>query len=140
MSRQTPIENRSILSKMAWRMSARVLLSCAAVITITVADAQGVDRSGEQVVAAACGTCHATGANGAPKIGDEKAWKPLATRGLYSLTETALKDRSVNEVAEELATKPNTIAVQKYRVVQRLRQILQSVDAERWEDDFKQKQ
>ena len=72
-------------------MSARVLLSCAAVITITVADAQGVDRSGEQVVAAACGTCHATGANGAPKIGDEKAWKPLATRGLSSLTETALK-------------------------------------------------
>ncbi len=47
-------------------------------------------RSGEEVVNAACGTCHRTGENDAPRIGDQQAWAPLAARGLTGLTESAL--------------------------------------------------
>ena len=48
------------------------------------------ERSGKEVVDSACASCHASGAKGAPKIGDQKAWLPLAMRGLDSLTEAAL--------------------------------------------------
>jgi cytochrome c5 len=46
--------------------------------------------SGEQVVETVCARCHATGVNGAPKIGDEQAWSKRAAQGLSSLTEHAL--------------------------------------------------
>jgi cytochrome c5 len=53
--------------------------------------AQGAGRSGKDVVEAVCITCHGTGAQGAPKIGDRKAWDKRASQGLTSLTEHALK-------------------------------------------------
>ena len=53
--------------------------------------AQNVDRSGKEVVDAVCIACHGTGANGAPKIGDKKAWSTLASRGLSGLSTSALK-------------------------------------------------
>ena len=53
--------------------------------------AQGGERSGKEVVDAACAACHATGTNGAPKIGDNNAWSKRAARGLSSLTQSALK-------------------------------------------------
>lgn len=49
------------------------------------------ERSGEQVVAAACGKCHETGQGGAPKLGDWTAWKPRVEMGLAKLTEAAIK-------------------------------------------------
>ena len=52
-------------------------------------NAQAAERSGKEV-AATCATCHATGANGAPKIGDKAAWTKLSERGLSSLTATVL--------------------------------------------------
>jgi cytochrome c5 len=52
---------------------------------------QGGERSGKEVVDAVCFACHATGANGAPKIGDKRAWSKLESRGLSSLTQSALK-------------------------------------------------
>lgn len=61
----------------------------------------------------------------------------FSERAWMIFNETAMKERPVNEVADELEMRANTVAVQKYRVVQRLRQVMQSVDAERWEDDFK---
>jgi len=42
-------------------------------------------------VEAICAACHRTGVNGAPKIGDEKAWAKLASEGLTSLTAIALR-------------------------------------------------
>ena len=48
------------------------------------------DRSGKQVVDAVCANCHATGANGAPKIGDKNAWAKRAAQGMTSLTQHAL--------------------------------------------------
>jgi cytochrome c5 len=54
------------------------------------ADAQARERSGKEVVDAVCAACHQSGAKGAPRIGDRKAWARLADRGLTSLTESAL--------------------------------------------------
>ncbi|HXZ50600.1 MAG TPA: c-type cytochrome [Burkholderiales bacterium] len=48
------------------------------------------NRSGEEVVNTVCAACHATGKNGAPKIGDTAAWAPRAKLGLSSLTTHAL--------------------------------------------------
>jgi cytochrome c5 len=63
--------------------------------TLTVfsgaADAQRKERQGKQVVDAVCGSCHTTGQNKAPKIGDKKAWAGRASQGLTALTDHALK-------------------------------------------------
>jgi cytochrome c5 len=39
------------------------------------APAKGAARTGEEVYKLACSTCHATGANGAPRIDDAAAWR-----------------------------------------------------------------
>lgn len=54
------------------------------------ASAQAGERSGKDVVQAVCIACHGTGANGAPKIGDQKAWAAREERGLTGLSTNAL--------------------------------------------------
>jgi cytochrome c5 len=56
----------------------------------SVAGAQDRPRSAKALVEAACAECHLTGEHGAPRIGDEQAWAPLAARGLTGLTDSAL--------------------------------------------------
>ena len=56
----------------------------------TEARAQTSERSGKDVVGAVCITCHGSGANGAPIIGDKKAWAERAARGLTGLTKNAI--------------------------------------------------
>jgi cytochrome c5 len=46
-------------------------------------------KSGEQVVATVCSACHATGALGAPKIGDKAAWGPRIAQGYETLIKHA---------------------------------------------------
>lgn len=53
--------------------------------------AQNSERSGKAVVDGTCAACHAMGANGAPKIGDQAAWSKLASQGLTGLTKVVLK-------------------------------------------------
>jgi cytochrome c5 len=82
-------------------LASAIALSCALSAVPVAASAQGGDRSGREVVDTVCAECHAAsvksgpkigeGARYAPKIGDEKAWGPLAARGLASLTASALK-------------------------------------------------
>ena len=67
-----------------------LLLSFLVWIAPASSSAQNVERSGKEVVDAVCIACHGTGANGAPKIGDKKAWSKLASRGLGGLSATAL--------------------------------------------------
>jgi cytochrome c5 len=72
------------------------LLSLLAIVVAGVggaaqALAQGGERSGKETVQAVCSRCHASGANGAPKIGDKAAWRPRASQGLTSLTQHALE-------------------------------------------------
>ena len=52
---------------------------------------QGQGLTGKEVVDKVCASCHATGANGAPKIGDKEAWSSRASQGLSSLTVHALE-------------------------------------------------
>jgi cytochrome c5 len=66
------------------------IVALAAPVVPYDAIAQGAERSGKEVVEAVCVTCHGTGAQGAPKIGDKKAWGVRASQGLTSLTEHAL--------------------------------------------------
>ncbi len=56
----------------------------------TPACAAYADRTGKDVVDTVCAACHATGANGAPRIGDRAAWSARAARGLTGLTQSAL--------------------------------------------------
>ena len=53
--------------------------------------AKPAERSGEQVVQAACAHCHQTGVGGAPKIGDRAAWIPRATKGYDIVVRSAIK-------------------------------------------------
>jgi cytochrome c5 len=73
------------------RLPAGLCLAIAASILSFHAYAQNDERSGKVVVEATCAKCHATGANGAPKIGDKAAWRKLASQGVSGLTKVALK-------------------------------------------------
>ncbi len=72
------------------RSELRFIAGVAIAALAAVAQAGG-DRTGKEVVEQVCAGCHATGANGAPKIGDTKAWEPRSKRGLSKLTATALE-------------------------------------------------
>jgi cytochrome c5 len=79
---------RSFRSARAWL--AIVLLTVTAPVAVYAADTRP-QRSGKEVVDEVCIKCHGTGAQGAPKIGDKKAWSTRTTRGLTGLTQSALK-------------------------------------------------
>jgi cytochrome c5 len=50
-------------------------------------------QTGEQVYKAVCSACHATGAAGAPKVGDASAWAPRIAKGYDSLMTSVLKGK-----------------------------------------------
>ena len=68
-----------------------IALALAVSIAPERAGAQRSERSGKDVVESSCVACHGTGASGAPKIGDNKAWAKRASQGLTGLTQNALK-------------------------------------------------
>ena len=70
----------------------RVVTAVLAVSLLASLDvmAQADGRSGRDVVQTVCASCHAAGANGAPRIGDKQAWSKRASQGLSSLTRHAL--------------------------------------------------
>jgi cytochrome c5 len=74
---------------------ANVAIAATFALTVCVSlpqvGAQSKERSGKEVVESLCISCHGTGANGAPKIGDRKAWARLESQGLTSLTRVALE-------------------------------------------------
>jgi len=47
-------------------------------------------KTGEQVFQVQCAACHATGAAGAPKLGDASAWGPRIKSGFEALVHSAL--------------------------------------------------
>lgn len=57
---------------------------------VPAAPAKASARSGEQVYNASCQACHATGAAGAPKLGDKAAWGPRIQQGMDTLVNHAL--------------------------------------------------
>jgi cytochrome c5 len=50
-------------------------------------------RSGEEVYKAVCAACHAAGAAGAPKFGDNAAWAPRLKEGYEHLVESVVKGK-----------------------------------------------
>ncbi len=52
--------------------------------------AQAADRTGKEVVDTTCASCHISGKDGAPKIGDQAAWSQRAAKGLDKLTANAI--------------------------------------------------
>jgi len=46
-------------------------------------------KDGEAVYAGLCVACHGSGAAGAPKLGDKKAWRPRIAQGLETLIKHA---------------------------------------------------
>jgi cytochrome c5 len=50
-------------------------------------------RTGEQVYQAQCAACHASGAAGAPKLGDGAAWGARVATGYEALLSSALKGK-----------------------------------------------
>jgi cytochrome c5 len=81
----------SSLVRTAGQWIAMAALACALPSAIPDARAQSGEHSGKEVVDTVCAKCHAAGVNGAPKIGDKKAWGQRAQRGLSGLTQNALK-------------------------------------------------
>lgn len=79
-------DHQRILRSVATTVAAGVV-ACS---LVSLANAQDGDRSGREVVQSVCAACHATGLNGAPRIGDSKAWQKRAERGLTGLTKNAL--------------------------------------------------
>lgn len=59
-------------------------------LALSSAPALAADRSGKEVVDTVCASCHTTGKDGAPKIGDQAAWAERAAKGLDKLTQNAI--------------------------------------------------
>ncbi|MGV6858314.1 MAG: c-type cytochrome [bacterium] len=58
-------------------------------VTVGSASATPANRSGKEIVAATCHSCHGTGVLGAPKIGDNAAWAPRFAQGIPTLLKHA---------------------------------------------------
>ena len=61
------------------------------VVVTAAPGAPEIEKSGKEVVEAVCATCHATGASGAPRIGDKAAWAKRIKEGLGVLTKDAIQ-------------------------------------------------
>ena len=69
----------------------------------------------------------------------EKIKPEFSPRSWTIFYQTAIEERSPEVVASQLDMTKNAVNVQKFRVVQRLRQKLQSIDAAHWETELSQK-
>lgn len=49
------------------------------------------ERGGKQIVDAQCSRCHRKGDGGAPRIGDQNAWRPRLTQGVDALVLSAIR-------------------------------------------------
>ncbi len=74
----------------AWALGSAIVLFAMLSAFSGPADAQRKDRSGKEVVEAVCAACHASGKEGAPRIGDAAAWSGRAAQGLTALTGHAI--------------------------------------------------
>lgn len=59
-------------------------------LTLGVSNTMAAEKTGREVVEQTCVACHASGKDGAPKIGDVAAWTQHSKKGLAKLTESAI--------------------------------------------------
>ena len=63
-------------------------------VEVTDPNAPKVEKTGKEIVETVCAACHASGALGAPKIGDKGAWAPRIAAGLNALINNATKGKN----------------------------------------------
>jgi len=83
----------SAASRWTGRIASSLALGCAMTIALAPLPAQAQSRgqSGKAIVESACVACHGAGVDGAPRIGDRKAWTARAGQGLSALSRNALQ-------------------------------------------------
>ena len=91
MNKQVHVDRRLSFANIARRLTSVVVCSSLVLAVAQAASAEERERGGKEVVETVCAVCHRTGVNGAPTIGDRKAWAKLTSQGLTSLTGVALK-------------------------------------------------
>jgi len=74
----------------AMKLCSAIVAGIVSLAGVDVANAQTTERTGREVVDSLCISCHGSGASGAPKIGDKKAWADRAAKGLSGLSKNAL--------------------------------------------------
>ncbi len=77
---------------MSAEATARRIQPVGSIVVKDASDASAL-KNGEQVYQAQCSACHASGAAGAPKFGDEAAWAPRVKTGYDALLTSALKGK-----------------------------------------------
>jgi len=72
------------------RLLALATLSLLPIAPSIGADTPAPERSGKEIVDSLCVSCHGSGAAGAPRIGDKKAWADRTQKGLTALSRSAI--------------------------------------------------
>ncbi|MCW8983515.1 MAG: c-type cytochrome [Gammaproteobacteria bacterium] len=67
----------------------KILLTAASAAILLVSHTAAAD--GQATYNSICKSCHATGAAGAPKIGDKAAWAPRIAKGINALFQSSIK-------------------------------------------------
>jgi cytochrome c5 len=52
------------------------------------------DVDGQKIYQTSCQACHATGAAGAPKLGDKEAWAPRIATGMDAMLTSAINGKN----------------------------------------------
>ena len=90
------MNNRTNQSHCYPKVTATVPVVKLAVLALTLSmasrdsPAQGIERSGKDVVDSVCVSCHGAGVDNAPRIGDKEAWAARSSRGLTELSQNAV--------------------------------------------------
>jgi cytochrome c5 len=66
----------------------KILLTVACAAALLVSHTAAAD--GQATYKATCQACHATGAAGAPKLGDKAAWAPRIAKGMDALLQSSI--------------------------------------------------
>lgn len=67
----------------------KILLTAASAALLFVSHTAAAD--GQKTYNTTCMSCHATGAAGAPKLGDKAAWAPRIAKGIDALLQSSMK-------------------------------------------------
>jgi cytochrome c5 len=74
-------------------MKTRIVSALLTALSLVAVQAHAA--TGKEVFDQTCAACHASGAAGAPKVGDKAAWAPRIATGVAALQNSALKGKGV---------------------------------------------
>ena len=97
MSAQALVERIGPVAKLQFQGSAPVAPEAAApkvaTATVSAAPAKAGKPDGKKTYDSICMACHATGAAGAPKLGDKAAWAPRIKAGAEAMYASVIKGK-----------------------------------------------